>query len=145
MVNFHDPKVIQSDAGTFSLFSLGLCASSSQDELKLLLGTFRLSWLAFFCTSQNVLQVCQSNIIQCRWEFVTTVDFEWKYVTEKRKFKWPLLVRLVVLILRRATVADVMWLKGILGLSHLHPGFYNLWPHKHRCYPRNQLPGMIYT
>lgn len=59
MVNFHDPKVIQSDAGTFSLFSLGLCASSSQDELKLLLGTFRLFWLAFFCTSQNVLQVCK--------------------------------------------------------------------------------------
>ena len=29
------------------------------------------------------------------------MDFEWKYVTAKRKFKWPLLVRLVVLVMRR--------------------------------------------
>lgn len=39
-----------------------------------------------------------------RWEYITTIDFEWDYVAAKRKFKWPLLVRLVVLIMRRTVV-----------------------------------------
>ncbi len=39
-----------------------------------------------------------------RWEFFTTIDFEWKYLNSEKKFKWPLLVRLVVLIMRRMTV-----------------------------------------
>lgn len=39
------------------------------------------------------------------------MDFEWKYVTAKRKFKWPLLVRLVVLVMRRrVTFGDAVQL-----------------------------------
>ena len=31
-----------------------------------------------------------SRICLCRWEFVTSLPFDWQYISGKKKFKWPL-------------------------------------------------------
>jgi hypothetical protein len=45
--------------------------------------------------------------ILSRWEFFTAIDFDWNYLTTKKKFKWPAFVRPGSLIMRRMAVTKL--------------------------------------
>ena len=103
MVNFHDPKVIQSDAGKFFLF-LELC-SYGTDELEVAVSNFSHILIGIFLYVAECSPGLPNQPPLSRWEFITNITFEWNYVATKKKIRWPLLVRLpVVLIMRRAEV-----------------------------------------
>ncbi|KAH9003685.1 hypothetical protein EDB86DRAFT_2826269 [Lactarius hatsudake] len=69
MVNFHDPAVIKAD-----IIAATVCA--------------------LILTGNEAALV---NFLHCLdgvflWEFFTTLDFEWDYITGRRKFRWTLLL-----------------------------------------------------
>jgi len=45
-----------------------------------------------------------AKAILSRWEFFTAIDFDWNYLTTKKKIKWPAFVRFGSLIMRRVAV-----------------------------------------
>ena len=103
MVNFHDPKVILSDAGRFFLF-LELCPYGT-DELEVALNNLSHILIGIFLYVTECAPALPNQPSLSRWEFITNITFEWNYVATKKRIRWPLLVRLlVVLIVRRAAV-----------------------------------------
>jgi hypothetical protein len=72
----------------------------------------------------NALQAGFAEPTSSRWEFLTTINFEWDYVTRKKKITWPLLVCPAVLTICHAAAA-IMCL-AILGLSHLRSQWCDL-------------------
>jgi hypothetical protein len=80
----------------------------------------------------NALQAGFAEPTSSRWEFLTTINFEWNYVTRKKKITWPLLVRPAALPMRRTEVAmDLMMYLAILDVSHLRSGWCDLQPYRH--------------
>ncbi|KAF8487176.1 hypothetical protein DFH94DRAFT_841551, partial [Russula ochroleuca] len=56
------------------------------------------------------------------WELITTMDFEWNYVTAKRKFKWPLLLHSTCRICALGTV-----ICSLIGSNVTHEINCQLW------------------
>ena len=103
MANSHDPKVILLDAGRFFLF-LELCPYGTDDLEGAVRNSSHILIGIFLCVTECAPGLPNQPSLS-RWEFTTNITFEWNYVATKKRIRWPLLVRLlVVLIGRRAAV-----------------------------------------
>jgi hypothetical protein len=103
MVNFHDPKVIQRDARKFILFLELQCT----DELEVAVNNFSHVLIGIFLYVTECPPGLPNQPSLSRWEYITNVTFEWNYIASKKKIKWPLLVRLLAVLIMRC-VAVVM-------------------------------------
>ena len=48
-------------------------------------------WGGFICESLFNLLALSDNL--SRWEYITTIQFEWQIITGHRKYRWTVLVR----------------------------------------------------
>ncbi|KAH9031889.1 hypothetical protein EDB85DRAFT_1300571 [Lactarius pseudohatsudake] len=48
--------------------------------------------MAFSCARQPLSPSLAENRNPFSWDFFTTLDFEWDYITGRRKFRWTLLL-----------------------------------------------------
>ena len=103
MVNFHDPKVIQRDARKFILFLELQCT----DELEVAVNNFSHVLIGIFLYVTECPPGLSNQPSLPRWEYITNVTFEWNYIASKKKIKWPLLVRLLAVLIM-CCVAVVM-------------------------------------
>lgn len=54
---------------------------------------------------------------RCSWEFVTSLDFDWSFMTGKRKFAWPMVGSKICVMMDSHlmnAVIDILFLRQIL-------------------------------
>ena len=122
MVNWLSPEEIAKDASTFR-YVVGLCGrlmlthtpTEAFDRLMhALLGLYM--YVYFPLTINRGGRVHIHDFIS--WEFVMSLDFDWEFITRKKKFRWPM-VRLPLSPLHSSrlaylTMSDLLFCKSLL-------------------------------
>ena len=112
MTNFHDPKVIQANASEPLYLSPSRASSSvvhSSDFGK----TPSCHGGNIYVRHYLIFLALRDN--SSRWEYITTIQFEWEIITGQRKCRWTILVRF----------ADRIGLWSLPDSSHIGAKLYS--------------------
>ena len=112
MTNFHDPKVIRADASEPPYLPPSR-ASSSIVHSSVLRQTRSCRGRDLYVRHYLIFLALHDNL--SRWEYITTIQFEWEIITGQRKYRWTILVRF----------ADRIGLWSLPDTSHVGAKLYS--------------------
>lgn len=86
MVDWHSQKTLVANAGKSEIARLGLLALCGVSR-----GVQQVHACTLWALHVRCVHVSQGlSLIRCRWEFVSSLDFDWQFISGKRRFRWPL-------------------------------------------------------